>query len=740
MINNNNNDAPVRNTPDEPKEALRNWEKLSKRGLETIPLYLQTMGYTKIAVIGYTETAGEFIRAALSEDISIVLFLDKDELDPGIGVPVYRDLAGMLSQNHCTLIVDTNYHKFLLRRVYFDRFNTESCILSQLFLKIMNTELFNWSLHNYPYRDEMLDELMTLLDNRYKNIALVGNGSFIQEKNKRYSPIKHGVLAYIPLESIRITDSGRRFDILKYPEVEFDAVIYLGVNSNIAFFKDNTKIELINVNSICQELAMSYDLAIDVLPTLMAKGVKVFTFLYPEIYTLNYMLRARGLPPFKRKPYLHVMAKDPNYTEDIKQFYKELYTPDYVQGILKRPSVIEVNGLRRYADFHTDFYNIVNGRRLTTHTPPETVHTVHFFGKCVAMGRYVEDKYTIPSQLQRYICRDFDGYEVVNYGIEADIEINKKLKNIRFKEGDIVILLYRHYDVYRNKGIDVNYMLDLILKETQEHREYFLDSPEHFNHIINGKIAEQIFNTVADSLEEYLHLTDTGRYFCYNDDDFVSEADSLAQSNPELFKFVNELAAKRQPLPEGSVVGSIVMNCNPFTLGHRYLIEQAAAQCDLLYIFVVEENKSIFSFEDRFMLVQQGTADLENVIVMPSGSFMISTLTFPEYFNKDNPGAVQVDPSMDVEIFGKYIAPALGISVRFAGEEPLDMVTNRYNETMKRILPSYGITFNVIPRKESDGKVISASRVRECLKQKDFIEINNLVPDTTFRYLLQKFS
>lgn len=739
MIN-NNNDAPVRNTPNEHEEAARNWAKLIKRGLESIPLYLHTMGYNKIAIIGYTDTAGEFIKAALSDNINIVLYLDKDEQDPCIGVPVFRDLAGMLSNSNSNLIVDTNYNKFLLRRVYFDRFNTESCILSQLFFKIMHTELFNWSLAQYPYRDEMLDELMTLLDNRYKNIALVGSNSYITEINKRFSPLKHGVLAYIPIENIRITDSGRRFDILKYPEIEFDAVIYLGVNSNVAFYKDNSKIELVNVNSICQELAMSYDLAGDVLPTLMSKGVKVFTFLYPEIYTLNYMLRARGLPPFKRKPYLHIMAKDPNFAEDVKQFYKELYTPDYVQGILKRPSVIEVNGLRRYADFHTDFYNIVNGRRLTTHTPPETVHTVHFFGKCVAMGRYVEDKYTIPSQLQRYICRDFDGYEVVNYGIEGDVEINKKLKNIRFKEGDIIILLYRHYDVYHTKGIDVNYMLDLILKETQEHREYFLDSPEHFNHIINGKIAEQIFDTVADSLEEYLHLTDTGKYFCYNNDDFKSEADTLAQSNPELHKFVSELAQKRKPLPVGSTIGSIVMNCNPFTLGHRYLIEQAAAQCDLLYIFVVEENKSIFSFEDRFMLVQQGTADLENVIVMPSGSFMISTLTFPEYFNKDNPAAVQVDPSMDVEIFGKYIAPALGITLRFAGEEPLDVVTNRYNETMKHILPAYGLTFKVIPRKECDGQVISASRVRNCLKTKDFIQINSLVPDTTFRYLLQKFN
>lgn len=734
-----NNDAPVKHTPDEAAEAKRNWDKLSKFNPDMIAAYLRSMGYTRIAVIGCTDIAAEFIRNISQRGINVSVFLDKDEAIPSdVSVPTSSDLAGMLSSFNCTLIVDTNYNKYLLRRVYYDRFNAESCILSQLFSRIMNNELFKWKFNDISYRGEMLDELMTILDDRYKNIALVGDSELINEIYLKYSPTKHGSLMRVPISGIRITDSGKRFDIIKDIDDEINAVVYIGVNSSVAFFNKGVKLELININSICQELAMSYDLAIDVLPTLTAKGVKVFTFLYPEIYTLNYMLRARGLPPFKRKPYLHVMAKDPNYAEDVKQFYKELYTPEYVQGILKRPSVIEVNGLRRYGEFHSDFYNIVNGRRLTTHTPPETVHTIHFFGKCVAMGRYVEDKYTIPSQLQRYVCRDFDGYEVVNYGIEADVEINKKLKNIRFKEGDIVILLYRHYEVYRRKGIDVNYMLDLILKETQEHREYFLDSPEHFNHIMNGKIAEQIFNTVSSSLEEYLHLTDTGRYFCYNDDG--SEDDTLESDNPELYEYINTLKSKRVSLPEGSTTGAIVMNCNPFTLGHRYLIEQAASQCDLLYIFVVEENKSVFSFEDRFMLVKQGTADLPNVKVMPSGSFMISTLTFPEYFNKDNPDAIKVDPSMDVEIFGKHIAPALGITVRFAGEEPLDVVTNRYNETMKRILPSFGVEFRVIPRKEADGGVISASRVRECLKNKDFVTIHHLVPDSTFMYLLQKFN
>lgn len=185
-------------------------------------------------------------------------------------------------------------------------------------------------------------------------------------------------------------------------------------------------------------------------------------------------------------------------------------------------------------------------------------------------------------------------------------------------------------------------------------------------------------------------------------------------------------------------VGSIVMNCNPFTLGHRYLIEYAASRVERLYIFVVEEDKSIFPFADRIELVKKGTADLKNVTVLPSGKFIISQLTFSGYFNKAELQDSTVDPSMDVELFGKEIAPSLGITIRFAGEEQLDNVTRQYNETMARILPHYGVDFQVIPRKETDGEVISASRVRKLLGEKNFTAIKKMVPETTFNYLFEK--
>jgi [citrate (pro-3S)-lyase] ligase len=133
--------------------------------------------------------------------------------------------------------------------------------------------------------------------------------------------------------------------------------------------------------------------------------------------------------------------------------------------------------------------------------------------------------------------------------------------------------------------------------------------------------------------------------------------------------------------------------------------------------------------------VRKGVADLSNVTVVPSGGFIISQQTFGAYFEKGSNKEQKIDPSNDVEIFARHIAPALGITKRFVGEEPLDYITRQYNDTMARILPRHGIELEIIPRKESDGEVISASRVRKLLETKDFDAIATLVPETTLEYL-----
>lgn len=186
---------------------------------------------------------------------------------------------------------------------------------------------------------------------------------------------------------------------------------------------------------------------------------------------------------------------------------------------------------------------------------------------------------------------------------------------------------------------------------------------------------------------------------------------------------------------EHRTVGAIVMNANPFTLGHRALVEYAAAHCDMLHLFVVEEDRSLFPTDTRFRLAEEGTADLANVRVHLSGPYMISSATFPTYFLKDGESAAALQSELDITLFASAIAPVLHITRRFAGEEPLDPITGCYNDAMRDILPRYGIKFIEIPRLALSDVSISASRVRTLIENQQYCEAQMLVPEPTRRMI-----
>ncbi|NLD25820.1 MAG: [citrate (pro-3S)-lyase] ligase [Acholeplasmataceae bacterium] len=178
-------------------------------------------------------------------------------------------------------------------------------------------------------------------------------------------------------------------------------------------------------------------------------------------------------------------------------------------------------------------------------------------------------------------------------------------------------------------------------------------------------------------------------------------------------------------------VGCAVMNCNPFTLGHRYLIEEASSRHELFLVFIVETDQSYFHYHDRLELVRQGTKDLKNVIVLPSTDYLISGLTFPTYFLKADTDEVLVQAECDAKIFSRYFMEIFGISKRYLGTET-DPVTAKYNEVLKKILKD---KVEVIERVKSGGVTISASLVRKYLKEGDFEKIAPLVPKTTLEFL-----
>lgn len=179
---------------------------------------------------------------------------------------------------------------------------------------------------------------------------------------------------------------------------------------------------------------------------------------------------------------------------------------------------------------------------------------------------------------------------------------------------------------------------------------------------------------------------------------------------------------------------ALVMNANPFTLGHQYLVETAAAQCDTLHLFVLSEDASLFPFAVRRELVRQGVAHLANVVLHDSGPYIISNATFPSYFLKDEAAVIEGHARLDLAVFTR-IAAALGVTARFVGEEPTSVVTGAYNRIMREELPKAGIDCVVVPRKEAGGRAISASTVRSALQAGDWAMLKTLVPPTTLAWL-----
>lgn len=193
------------------------------------------------------------------------------------------------------------------------------------------------------------------------------------------------------------------------------------------------------------------------------------------------------------------------------------------------------------------------------------------------------------------------------------------------------------------------------------------------------------------------------------------------------------------PVPgQGENVGAAVMHCNPFTRGHRYLIETAARECDRLYVFVLSEPGGPFTPEDRMAMVKAGTADLPNVTVLLTGPYLISAATFPTYFLKEKDDLPRIRCRLDIAVFTRYFAPKLGIRRRYVGTEPLSPSTRMYNLALKQQLPAAGIEVRELPRLELDDLPVSASAVRRLLEAGNEEALARLVPETTLGYLKEK--
>ena len=182
---------------------------------------------------------------------------------------------------------------------------------------------------------------------------------------------------------------------------------------------------------------------------------------------------------------------------------------------------------------------------------------------------------------------------------------------------------------------------------------------------------------------------------------------------------------------------AIVMNCNPITLGHMHLIRKVSEENNQVVIFIVQEERSLFPFETRIDLVRKCTQHLNNVHVIPGGRYIISSNTFPTYFLREEDKSGEYI-SIDLEIFARYIAPTFNIVKRYVGTEPYCNLTESYNKGMKRILPKYGIEVVELNRLEQSGEAISASRVRQLIKENNIEKLKDIVCSYVYEYLLSE--
>jgi [citrate (pro-3S)-lyase] ligase len=520
---------------------------------------------------------------------------------------------------------------------------------------------------------------------------------------------------------------------------KYDTILFIDFDNNNALFDKITK--------VCPNVVRINQSFIDTLRNYFYFYLPIFSKanLNPEVdFIINHINnRLSPLPlkipldnPTKDEKWIydkgynlgHIIAFVKNDERIPKALSSYGFTKEELLEIMTPPGGIIIDGVSRLKDQSAKHVNILNGTRITPGQPEVFDRNIYYFGFSALFGIGATDDGTKTAHLQRFISphADIIVHNCCN-AMATRTEFTKQFFSMhKFLPGDIVV-----YDVGRFTQIEK------MIKETAN--VYFCDSVEAIKH---KSITKEIYvddvhfnNDGYEMLAKYLYdfIVEKGILDkSVSKKDVVLELEEKKSSLPA--EYVAELKKYKELLlthkaPTSGKIGSIVMNCNPFTLGHRYLVEYAASQVEHLYIFAVEEDKSIFPFADRFELIKAGTKDLPNITVLPSGKFIISSLTFTDYFNKSDMQDRIMDPCQDAALFAEQVAPTLGITVRFSGKLPV--VKRQQSETLKRVLEEHGIEYSVVPLHQIDGVTVSSSQVRKLLEEKNFEEITKLVPETT---------
>lgn len=437
-------------------------------------------------------------------------------------------------------------------------------------------------------------------------------------------------------------------------------------------------------------------------------------------------------------------SKTNNPPSYIKQLYTEKYDNKFNELFSYTPPVIRATKVQ-LSDFENTLVSVRNGLRTTVNQPETVDRKVIFFGSSTTFSIGMSDEDTLVSQVQKQVNRAHDGIKLENHGV---LGMNLLLAMNNLVQTDINpndIVVFFDFDEFNNINDDCITRIDL--NDVSRGSDFFIDLTKHQchfspkgNQVIGKIISDNILLplidrhrvSISNSIEpddKVLDVLEKFKYFLYKQ---TAQALESCDMNSYL-----EMLDSYTPEPEQKV-GSVAVNCNPITIGHMHLIEHASKQVDKLFIFVIEEDKSFFKFEDRLKLVSESTAHMDNVTVLRGGKFICTELTYPDYFAKENSEA-KADASVEAWFFCEYIAKKLNIDIIFLGDEPKCEITRQYNEKMQELLPKYNIDVEIIDRVSTDGEVISASSVRKYLEYKNFEQIRKIVPESTYLFLKENY-
>ena len=448
-----------------------------------------------------------------------------------------------------------------------------------------------------------------------------------------------------------------------------------------------------------------------------------------KIYTFNFKITQNMKKSTYIKNYISTMkcrkticsGKNSTIPDELKnKFLDDLFSDEYWDLFKdKKYEQYKKDGITYLKDFSSEYINIKNGERVVLYQNKDYNNIVFFIGTCVFVGSRVEDKNTIPSIVQKMVNDEGLKYNVVNKSSWDDVNGRIwKILNTKMKKGDIVVI----HEIGKLKNC-TNINATRIAYNNKMPFDWFTDTFPHANHHATAIWAESIFNVIKNDMSKTHEIVDR------------DSLEDVQSRKIYIKKFYIDRYFKEIDLNSFNTVGSIVMNCNPFTKGHRYLVEQAKTYVDFLIIFVVEEDRSFFAYEDRIKMVENGVSDIDNVFVVPSGDFILSSSTFPEYFIKIMDSDIVNNVEFDINLFAECIASNLNITHRFVGQELSDKVTNEYNKAMHKILPKYGIKVVEIPRVQFLDNPISASLARKYLESNSYEKLYDILPLSTLDYL-----